>query len=159
MTDNKLNFLSKFYNNNCFFGCYPNKTQFESLLNEGFNVFVDLTTLKEKNMLHYVYEYDIIEKNSNIHYINYSIVDNRPPSSKNHYLEFLNKIQNLIKNNENKIYIHCRGGHGRSSIIVSSLLAFLQNIPASKSFLITKQLHNNRLNLKDKYKSIDCPKF
>jgi protein-tyrosine phosphatase len=157
-TTKNLSFLSKFYKNNCYFGCYPNKQQFECLIDNGFNVFLDLTTLKEKNMLNYVYEYDIIHHNNSIHYINYSIVDNRPPvTSKESYIEFLVKLETLINNKDNKIYIHCRGGHGRSSLVVSSLLSYLNGYPASQSFLLTKAMHDSRQDLKDKYKYIDCP--
>ena len=154
-----LPFLSKFYKNNCYFGCYPSKTQFQSLIENGFNVFLDLTTLKEKDMLNYVYEYDIVNHHhDNIHYINYSIVDNRPPvTTKQEYMAFLIKLEKLINNKNNKIYIHCRGGHGRSSLIVSSLLTYLNGYPTSKSFLLTKELHDNRQDLKEKYKCIECP--
>ena len=157
-TNTNLCFLSKFYKNNCYFGCYPNKEQFECLVNHGFNVFLDLTTLKEKHMLNYVYEYDIVKHDNTIHYINYSIVDNRPPvASKENYLEFLVKLETLINNKDNKIYIHCRGGHGRSSLIVSSLLSYLNGYTACQSFSLTKEMHDSREDLKEKYKDIDCP--
>ena len=57
------------------------------------------------------------------------------------------------------MYLHCKGGHGRSSLVVATLLLYLNEECESPHFLFqkTKLYHQNRSNLKSKYIDIDCP--
>lgn len=148
-----MDFCSSFLNN-AFFGCYPNQKQYELLIEKGFNVFIDLTTLKERNSLNYVYNYDI---NDNIYYINYSIIDNKAPVCSFQFYNFLLEVQKLLTDTNNKLYLHCKGGHGRSSMVVACLLKKIKNYNSIESMNMTKKFHKERQNLKEKYQNIDTP--
>ena len=56
-----------------------------------------------------------------------------------------------------KIYIHCKGGHGRCGILVATLISILYKIDADKSIQMTTQIHNNRSDVKEKYKILGSP--
>ncbi len=56
-----------------------------------------------------------------------------------------------------KIYIHCKGGHGRSGLISACLLCLYYNYSPEESLFITNLSHNIRLNLKEKWIKLGSP--
>lgn len=153
-------FCSCFYKDNAYFGGYPSKEQFIQLKEKGFEIFVDLTTIKEKNSFEFIYNFDTVFQNSQLNYINYSIIDNKIPNDTLMFLQILEKLKIYIEDGK-KVYLHCKGGHGRSSLVVCCLLILLNNNNDDKKiqnvFQLTKELHKKRKNLKKKYLNIDCP--
>lgn len=153
-----LDFCSSFLNKQCYFGSYPNEDQFQELLKHDIQYFVDLTTIREREKLPYDYSFDI-PKYKNLTYINFSIIDNSIPQCKNLYERFVQKLNKIIINKEGRIYIHCRGGHGRSPMLVASLLCCLFFYSPYEALSMTKSFYENRFNLKQKYKGIPCPQL
>lgn len=152
-----LKFCSSFLFDQAYFGGYPTKENFQELIENDFIYFIDLTTLRERKRLDFDYSLEI-PKYSKLFYLNYSIIDNNIPSSQVLFLEFINFLLEIIKTNK-KIYIHCKGGHGRSSLVVASLLCQLHFFSPQKAFGLTKSFHEKRNNLKDKYRGILCPQL
>ena len=152
-----LSFCSPFYKNIGYFGEYPSEEQFQELVDENFVYFIDLTTLRERDKLKFDYSLKILQMKSLI-YINYSIIDNNIPGSQKMFKEFLKFLITILRK-KNKVYIHCRGGHGRSSLIVASLLCAMFLYSPQKAFILTKLFKKNRKNLKAKYKGQICPKL
>ena len=139
--------ISNFYKDQCFFGSYPNQEKVIKLENIGIQCFVDLTTKNEKYIVKY---------NTNYNYINFPIVDNYFPIILNDYYKLIYRILDKI-NKKIKIYIHCRGGHGRSGIVVATLISILYNVNAEKAIEMTTRIHNKRSDVKDKYKLSGSP--
>lgn len=152
-----LKFCSSFLYDQAYFGGYPSRENFQELIENDFIYFIDLTTLRERKRLEYDYSLEI-PKYKNLFYINFSIIDNNIPSSQVLFLEFINFLKDIIKTKK-KIYIHCKGGHGRSSLVVASLLCHLYLYPPHKAFGLTKNFHEQRNNLKEKYRGILCPQL
>ncbi len=152
-----LSFCSPFYHDLAYFGGYPTKDHFQQLVENDFTYFIDLTTLRERQRLEYDYSLDI-PHHKNLFYINFSIVDNNIPYSPRLYIEFLDFLSKIFQTKE-KIYIHCKGGHGRSSLLVASILCYLFLYQPVEAFTKTKQYHDSRPNLKTKYKGISCPQL
>lgn len=152
-----LKFCSPFLNEMAYFGCYPNQEQFEELVRMGFTYFVDLTTLRERRIFPFDYSLHI-SKYDDLSYLNFSIIDNNVPVNQELFLEFISFLSSLIQKNK-KIYIHCKGGHGRSSLIVASLLCNLYFYTPSKAFSMTKACHEKRIDLKEKYRGMSCPQL
>lgn len=152
-----LNFCSSFLYDQGYFGGYPTEENFKELVDNNFTYFIDLTTLRERQRLDYDYSMEI-PKYKNLFYINFSIIDNNIPFSQKLFLEFITFLTKIIRT-KNKIYIHCKGGHGRSSLIVASLLCHLYFYSPQKAFGLTKNFHEKRNNLKEKYKGISCPQL
>ncbi len=152
-----LQFCSPFYKNIGYFGEYPSQEQFEELIKNNFTYFIDLTTLRERNKLKYDYSLEI-PSHKNLIYLNYSIIDNNIPHSPKIFRDFLNFLLTVLSKNV-KVYIHCRGGHGRSSLIVAAFLCAMFFYSPQKAFVTTKVFHENRQNLKSKYKGQICPKL
>lgn len=152
-----LSFCSPFYSNFAYFGGYPTKEHFKDLVNHDFKYFIDLTTLRERKRLDFDYSMELPHYRD-LFYINFSIIDNNIPMSPKLYLEFLQFISTILKKKE-KIYIHCKGGHGRSSLLVASIFCYLCLCHPYEAFGRTKQCHENRIDLKEKYRGISCPQL
>jgi hypothetical protein len=138
-----------FFKDRCLFGPYPTAEQALKLENMGVKYFIDLTTPYEK----------INRYKCNVKYISYPIRDNSIPENAESFVDFLRYIISLIENLniEEKIYIHCRGGHGRSGMVVACLLCILEDLDSTKSISLTTRYHSLRPTIKEKWISKDCP--
>lgn len=155
-----MEFCSPFCKNG-YYGGYPrNEEEFKSLLKNNVKMFVDLTTLKEQNSFQFIYNKNILFTD-NLTYINYSIIDNRTPKDNTSFLNLVYYIAKKIKSEDYNVYIHCKGGNGRSSMFICCLLLIIDEIYVKNdiNFLFenVKIMHKKRKNLKEKYWYIDCP--
>lgn len=135
---------------NGLFGSYPNQSSVNEYENLGVRYFIDLTESGEKNIVRY---------NTKYTYINYPIQDRHVPSCWKSFSELIIKITNIIKNLEKyeKIYIHCKGGHGRSGILVACLLCYLYKITPAEAIAKTTIYHNKRKIMKEKWRKMGSP--
>lgn len=93
-------------NDNIYFGPIPNEYLYEQLCENSFTLIINLT----EN-----------EINNSIKTIHFPIIDNSTPENNLQYSSFIYQLKKYFENGE-KIYIHCRGGHSRSSMVTVSLL-------------------------------------
>jgi hypothetical protein len=155
---NPFSFASMIENYKIFFGGYPCQEWFDDLIKNNVVLFINLTLdleMKKYNLFPY---YKLL---SSKQYIHYPIIDNGIPQCLHSFQLFINQLiqmnQNLKK--DEKIYIHCKGGHGRSGLVVACLLSNLLNINPETALHITTMSHSIRPNLKPKYKNIKCPQI
>ena len=142
---------SYFIKNKSLFGSFPTQESVEELENNGVVYFVDLTDIsKEKNIKNYKTQFT---------YINYPIEDNHIPTDLVTFSSFIIYISNIIKKlkNTEKVYIHCRGGHSRSAIVVACILCYIFNLTASESLDYTTKCHSSRVNLRDRWRKLSAP--
>ena len=110
-------------------GLPRNKQDYLLLRKKGFNIFVNLMEPKEckKGKKAPKWDYrdnkDDKDDKDDIEYINFPIKDLETLDDYK-MLNFSNFLVDKIKNQE-KIYIHCFGGHGRSGILVGIILHLL----------------------------------
>lgn len=136
------------------FGGYPSGCHFEYLKSIGVRYFVDLTTPYEKKKLP-VYNM----KDDKIVYVNFPIRDNFIPYDMNLFNEFIVWLIftiSVMKENE-LMYIHCKGGHGRSGMVMCCVLCLMHNLLPDKSIEEVTLSHNERPLLTPKWKSRLCP--
>ena len=140
---------SYFIENKCLFGPYPTNEQVIELEKNGITYFIDLTTRYEK----------IKRYNCSVNYISYPIKDNSIPDDSKSFLELVKYISDLIRDSEKheKFYIHCKGGHGRSGLLVACILCYIKKIDAIESIRKTTEFHRNRPTLKQKWYDVECP--
>lgn len=139
--------ISQFYKK-CYFGSYPNQDDVNDLeLYYKIDVFIDLTIPNET----FITPYTTLKQ-----YIRFSIRDHNVPKNIIGYAALVYKILSLIEKNKS-IYIHCKGGHGRSGILVACLLKILYNITPEEAIQKTTLIHNSRSDIKEKYKKMGSP--
>lgn len=142
---------SFFIDGRCLFGCYPTNEGLIELVDNNVVVFVDLTTENERVRLN-TYETDK-------EYISYPIKDRYIPINLKSFTKFIINICERINNLEGdeKMYIHCKGGHGRSGIVVASILSYMNKISGEESIILTTKFHNERKVMRDKWRTIGSP--
>ncbi len=140
-------FAAFFIENQCLFGAYPTQERIVELEKWGVRLIVDLTTPNEKKCIPYVTEIDVIK---------FPIDDRKGPSDKIRFCKLIIDVADRISTGD-KIYVHCKGGHGRSGMVVAALLCFKYKIDPPTSFAITSAYHSTRTNIKPYWLKVGSP--
>jgi hypothetical protein len=74
----------------------------------------------------------------------------------NEFIVWLTFIINGLKDGE-RIYVHCKGGHGRSGMIVCCVLCIMYGMTPSKSIQEVTHGHRQRHEIGSKWKMRLCP--
>lgn len=56
-----------------------------------------------------------------------------------------------------KVYVHCKGGHGRSGVIAACLYGTVFNQPGTLALDVVHNAHQERKVMKDKWRALGCP--
>ena len=138
-----------FIKNKACFGGFPTQDQVLKLEKEGFVFFVNLTNN---------YERKIIPYHTSKEYLQYPIKDRNIPRNNKSFARLILTIVSKIKTFKglDKLYLHCKGGHGRSGLVVAILLCHMFNLPSNQSIQYTTKYHNTR-EMKEKWKKIGSP--
>ena len=139
--------------NKLYFGPFPNQIMIDKLLYEKFDIIVNLTMDNESVFSMEDSSYKIPKSK----YIHYPIIDNDIPQCILSYCSFITKLKRLYEDGM-KIYIHCRGGHGRSGMTSTSLLIVLKPEKSIKEIIEdVNNSHTSRIILRDKWKEKTTP--
>jgi protein-tyrosine phosphatase len=140
-----MNQASFFIDKKALFGGYPNHKQITELKEEGVVWFVDLTTTNEHNITAYSHLVN--------NWLNYPIKDRHIPENKKNFTIFLIMIQMIVESLKpgEKMYLHCRGGHGRSSLVVSCFFSLFLKMNPIDSLNLAKECHSLRPNLNPRW--------
>ncbi len=131
------------------FGCYPIQEQVLMLEKNGVKHFINLTEPHEKGIKPYTLS-------TGSTYISYPIKDHSTPSDWESFGRFLLVLEKMGAK-RGKIFIHCRGGHGRAGMVVACLLCKLKGLSPQQALEETNQYHKMRPSLKQKWKSVASP--
>ena len=143
---------SYFISNRGLFGCFPSQKNVDNLIENGVRYFINLTFSDEKRIK--PYSLPTLCKQ-----INYPIKDHNTPKNLVTFSSFIYKISKILESLQppHKIYIHCRGGHGRAGMIVAILLCHIFKITPQASLIKTAYFHSLRPSIKAKWKAIGSP--
>ena len=140
------NFCSEFIKDLGFFGKYPTNEELQILEDKGIDVIIDLTNSKE-NLPPYTFSKEKIH---------FPIEDRRVPQDNENFRSLLNLI--IVRLNEgHKVYIHCKGGHGRSGLLVALLLRLMYDYNAEKALSLTHEFHQQRKIIKPRFRKMGSP--
>ena len=141
---------SEFIKNKALFGGYPTQEYVNEYESMGVRYFIDLTYEGEKKITPYKTKYV---------YIRYPIKDCRVPTNWETYAQFIIKLGDIIRElrTGQRIYLHCKGGHGRCGIVVASLLCYLYRYSAPDALSKTSEYHNRRKEMREKWRRIGSP--
>ena len=146
-----MNHCSYFIKDKALFGSYPTQTSVYELENLG-NVrcFIDLTEHNEKNIHPYTTSYE---------YIHFPIKDRGIPTALLSFSAFIVRVSKIIRKllDHQTIYIHCRGGHGRSGLVVACILCYIFKMNPYDALIYTSKCHSNRSIMRDKWRRIGSP--
>jgi ribA/ribD-fused uncharacterized protein len=141
---------SQFIKNRALFGCFPTQEAVEELESHGVRYFIDLTTGIEDKTTPYTTTYK---------YMNYPIIDRRSPQNWRTFAVFILQVADIITKlkHDEFVYIHCKGGHGRSGVVVACLLCYLFSITPETALERTTKYHSKRSVMRDKWRELGSP--
>uniref|UniRef100_A0A6C0LW24 Tyrosine specific protein phosphatases domain-containing protein n=1 Tax=viral metagenome TaxID=1070528 RepID=A0A6C0LW24_9ZZZZ len=141
---------SYFIKNRAMFGSFPTQEAVEELEQNGVRYFVNLTYSHERRITPYKTKYN---------YISFPIKDHQVPEDSREFSMFIITLSEIIHEMEDNhlIYIHCKGGHGRSGIVVASLLSTIFGMNSYQSLELTSVYHNNRKSMREKWRKMGSP--
>lgn len=144
-----MNKSSYFIEDKALFGSYPTQEDIDYFESIGVKHFTDLTT-----------EFDNLDNyNTKHNYIKFPIIDRKVPLNIKEYSQFILKlfsIINCLKEGE-KIYVHCKGGHGRAGVVVATLLVLYHKVTPTDALLLTNEYHSQRIEMKERWRKIGSP--
>lgn len=135
---------SCFYKNIGYFGPYPDQS---TLISLGENAYIVDLTSPSDNLSPYFFSGKTIL---------YPIRDGGTPTDLREFLRLVYQVAELLERGI-VVYIHCRGGHGRSGMVAACVLCVLCNYTPVEAIDSTTRAHQQRKNLKNKWKKMACP--
>ena len=142
-----MDFISK-VNDQIYFGKYPDDDVLKSLKDLNIKLIVDLTHFTDR-----LSNYSSIE---GIKRLEFPIVDMGIQEDEL-TLQYVLFIKSLFLNGDNPVYIHCRGGHGRSGVITCLLYGLLYDKTAEESLECIKEAHDSRKQMSRRMRIIGSP--
>lgn len=141
---------SFFIKHRALFGSFPDQQAVNELEEQGVRYFINLTHDSERKIVPYHTQHT---------YISYPIVDHRIPSDRRGFAKFALKLAKIIRELETDslVYLHCKGGHGRSGVVVAVLLCYLFNLTPNEALERTSSYHSKRLEMREKWRKIGSP--
>ena len=142
-----MDFIAK-VNDQIYFGKYPDENILETLKELNIKLIIDLTHFTDN-----LSKYPSIE---DIKRIEFPIVD-MVIQEVELTLQYVMFIKSLFLRGDNPIYIHCRGGHGRSGVITCLLYGLLYDKTAEESLEAIKEAHDNRKQMSRRMRILGSP--
>ena len=141
---------SYFIKDRALFGGYPRQEEVDELESVGVVCFVNLTYDTERKITPYKTSRKLIY---------FPIPDHGIPTDKVLFAGLIALLSDFIKNlgTGERIYVHCKGGHGRSALVVSCILHDMYRFNAEQVIELTTTFHTERPKLKCKWRNVVCP--
>lgn len=141
---------SYFIKDKALFGSYPTQEAIETYEKLGVRYFIDLTCDGERRITPYRTEHE---------YIRYPIPDHNIPYNWKTFSVFILRVCNIIRHlgPGQLVYVHCKGGHGRSGIVVACVLCYLYKILPVEALRLTNEYHRQRKDMKPKRRILGAP--
>jgi ribA/ribD-fused uncharacterized protein len=146
--DDYMNKCSYFIEGLALFGSSPTQEFVDYLEDElGIRYFVDLTYDNERNIDAYTTTYTKIR---------YPIKDQKIPTNQLEFCKLIYRLCDIVKSG-GKMYLHCKGGHGRSGVVVAAVLGVYHDVGAEEALAMTYKFHQNRKVMRDRWRMIGSP--
>lgn len=141
---------SYFIKNRAMFGSFPTQEAVEELENNGVRCFVNLTHSHERRITPYQTKYK---------YISFPITDHQVPEDRHEFSKLVISLVEIIYTLEKGelMYIHCKGGHGRSGVVVAAMLCYIFDMEPVDALEHTTSYHSNRKSMREKWRKIGSP--
>lgn len=120
-----------------------NRRSFSGLVAQRFTKFVVLTEKDESPS--YLTSY--CEQSGGSATVRFCAMNDGEPLNSSNVDEFMSLVREVvddIRNGAHRVYVHCFGGHGRTGMFISAVLAFLYRMSAMKALNLCNALHDCR---------------
>ena len=141
---------SYFIKGRAMFGSFPTQEAVEELEKEGVRFFINLTHNDENKISPYVTQYT---------QICFPIIDRQVPKDWQEFARFILKVSDIISSLKPNqlVYLHCKGGHGRSGIVVACLFCYMFGMSPEHALEQTTKSHSKRSVMREKWRKLGSP--
>ncbi|NDB82566.1 MAG: DUF1768 domain-containing protein [Alphaproteobacteria bacterium] len=141
---------SYFIKDRAMFGSFPSQEAVDELEEEGVRFFINLTHDDEKKITPYVTRYT---------QISFPIIDRQVPKDWPAFARFIISLSNIIMSLKqgHLVYLHCKGGHGRSGVVVASLFCYMFEMSPENALEQTTKSHSKRSVMREKWRKLGSP--
>jgi hypothetical protein len=141
---------SYFIKDRAMFGSFPSQKDVDELESNGVKYFVNLTHADEKKISPYTTKYT---------QISFPIVDRHVPKDWAAFALLIIRLSDIIKSLKQKesLYLHCKGGHGRSGVVVASLFCYMFGMSPENALEQTTKSHSKRSVMREKWRKLGSP--
>ena len=144
-----MNRCSYFIEGKALFGCFPTQTDVNELEAHGVRHFIDLTGFRERRTTPYSTQYQ---------YIKYPIIDHQTPRDWKSFAQLILEICKIVRQkNNDKLYVHCKGGHGRAGIVVACVLCYYHSYTPDHALHLTSRYHSQRKEMRLRWRQLGSP--
>lgn len=142
-------FSASLYNGAIRFGKYPTDEEVILLKKNGYLVFIDLCPQEEITWTPYSKE--------GLYYNYFPIPDRTPQvGDMDVFRNFIRRLVEVIRSGY-KIYVHCRGGHGRSGMFAAVLYGRSTGLNSTICLQEIYNVHQLRTEIKPQFKKMGAP--
>lgn len=142
-----LDYFSELIPDKLYFGGYPTDEQLQWMEEQKFTHIVDLT-----------YTGEMEPYNTSMIICRFAIPDHSVPHDVIGYCAFVSELRRIVLIPETKVFIHCRGGHGRSTMASVSLWILLHpHLSMSAVIDHVSTVHSRRVVMREKWRSRRVP--
>lgn len=151
MARNLYEFCSVLLPDSIYFGGFPDDDMIRQMIDGGFTHIVNLTMAQEMDGIQY--------DPGTMQAARFPIRDHGIPDDPLDYCCFVTHLSRLWSTTPNlKLYIHCRGGHGRSSVLcVSLMLSLGKSLTLHEAIHRVNEAHRQRVLLREKWRARHLP--
>jgi len=144
------------------FGSYPFDESLNELYQNGIRLFADVTCGEQEGTPPYDDRLDRLCKGGNggARRISFPIPDLQAPVEHERYLfeKFVDHICDALSSHPPcPVYIHCRGGHGRSALVAACVLIRLYGLTSDVAGKTIFNAHQTRRNISLQMRTIGAP--
>lgn len=130
-----------------YFGACPTQQHIDELERWGVDVIVNLTFPTEKRLSEYTTSKKLIS---------WPIPDRGIPDDKIKFCALILYLADVIDRGK-KLYVHCKGGHGRAGIVTAALLALKHDLPIKEAIELTTEYHSERTCMRAYWRRLGSP--
>eukprot|EP01065_Artemidia_motanka_P026266 TRINITY_DN3118_c0_g3_i9.p2 TRINITY_DN3118_c0_g3~~TRINITY_DN3118_c0_g3_i9.p2 ORF type:complete len:755 (+),score=298.74 TRINITY_DN3118_c0_g3_i9:62-2326(+) len=127
------------------------RQQLQALAEAGVTTFVNLRSESEKQQS-YLEQMQQFAPGRRLQTVGLEMVDGGAPNrTAKEMKDFLGLVRECCDrvNHGEVLYVHCKGGHGRTGMLVACMLATLYDMPSMKALNATDTLHSQRKDTED----------
>ena len=138
------------------FGAYPTNEDVVHLSAEGFAAILDVTEPADHAkaaLQNRVLYYECPSTWSRLHIP----LPDRTPGTVDDAKTMVEWVLNILNTTNDGVYIHCRGGHGRSATIAALVVHALENTNHLQTIRIIRDVHRTRTIMDPKWRKLGAP--
>jgi protein-tyrosine phosphatase len=150
-------FSSSLLNKRLRFGKYPTEEEASKLIRHKYLIFVDLCPNEEIIWEPYYDETGIKDDITRIHYpIKDRTANPTADIGNKQFDKLILKLKEYILDDK-RVYIHCRGGHGRSGLVSAILYGVITECDSETALDKIYSAHQRRTEMKPKMRKLGAP--